>query len=459
MSRTRCARRLNWSLPAPSGPLHGAMGVEILAVLTVLCMMLDASSARGQALADGQCVSCHRDLDAERLSAPALGFEEDVHGDAGFTCTACHGGDASVSEARLGHLGMLARPPRRRIPELCGRCHSRPDFMRRFNPDMRVDQVVRYRTSVHGQRLLNQGDTRVATCVDCHGTHGIRPASDPRSLVHPLSVPETCAACHGDAAYMAAYEVGTEQTEEYLESVHWAAVEDGDLSAPVCNDCHGNHGAVPPGYASVGRVCAECHVRIGEYFLASPHDTAFARMGLPGCATCHENHYIRAAGDELLAIAEPGTCGGQGCHTRDERGGAAALVMRSLIDSLRTAFDGAEEILREAEEAGMPVSQAQFELTQARTALVTARAATHAASTDTLEALVDEGLDVARAGYVRGVEAFEELDVRRDGLAVSAIVILVLIVGLVAKIRQLEGSRAGHDRLRGRQAGRQEERG
>ena len=40
--------------------------------------------------------------------------------------------------------------------------------------------------------------------------------------------------------------------------------------------------------------------------------------------------------------------------------------------------------------------------------------------------------------YGRGVRALGELGFRRKGLAVSLVVILALIVGLVLKIRQLE---------------------
>src|SRR6266540_7241295 len=33
---------------------------------------------------------------------------------------------------------------------ICGRCHSDAQFMKRYNPALRVDQVAEYATSVHG---------------------------------------------------------------------------------------------------------------------------------------------------------------------------------------------------------------------------------------------------------------------------------------------------------------------
>ena len=49
----------------------------------------------------------------------------------------------------------------------------------------------------------------------------------------------------------------------------------GDLSAPTCTTCHGNHGATPPGFASVANVCSTCHVFQAQLFDSSPHKEAF----------------------------------------------------------------------------------------------------------------------------------------------------------------------------------------
>jgi len=80
-------------------------------------------------------------------------------------------------------------------------------------------------------------------------------------------------------------------------SVHAVALlEREDLSAPTCNDCHGNHGAAPPGLDSVGYVCGQCHGREAELFRASgkhdayeEHNEMLADAGSEGCAACHES--------------------------------------------------------------------------------------------------------------------------------------------------------------------------
>jgi hypothetical protein len=55
-----------------------------------------------------------------------------------------------------------------------------------------------------------------------------------------------------------------------------------------------------------------------------------------------------------------------------------------------------------------------------------------------VEEEVVDGLEIAAHAYTRGEELLDELQFRRLGLAISSVVILVLIVGLVRKIRQLD---------------------
>ena len=410
------------------GPEETAAGADTVA---------DTAAAQDTAAA-GRCLSCHRDLEEPRLVIPARAFVTSVHATSGFDCVACHGGDATATREQEAHQGIVSEPSRSRIPELCSRCHASAWYMRRYSPDIRVDQLARYRTSVHGQRLFRLGDTRVAVCTDCHSAHFITTSAD-RSSVDPRSIPGTCGGCHANERYMAPYDLPTDQLEEYKASVHWEmVVEEGDLSSPVCNDCHGNHGATPPEVEWIGEVCSQCHNRIAGYYEESVHDSVFAYLGEPGCATCHGNHEIRRATDEMLALEEPGVCGGSGCHTASDSGGRVALAMRASFDSLDQAVERADSILHVAELAGMPVSQAEFELSRVQTSRLTARAATHSLQLDTVRAALTEGRETAEQGYADGRQALEELETRRLGLAVSSVIILLLIGGLIVKIRRLE---------------------
>jgi hypothetical protein len=385
------------------------------------------------------CVECHAALEGP-LAEPVAVMKEDIHRQRGFSCAECHGGDPSSDDllaAKDPKTGFIGRPSPRAIPAFCGRCHSDAEFMKRYNPALRVDQEREYFTSIHGKRL-RAGDTRVATCTSCHGAHGIRSAHHPLSPVYPLNVAETCARCHADATYMKGYRLPHDQYDRYKRSAHARALyERQDLSAPTCNDCHGNHGAVPPGATSVARVCGQCHVRQSELFHTSPHKAAFDALQLAECVYCHGNHDVLSPTDEMIGTGERSVC--ISCHTPGDAGYQAAERMRALLDELSHELERARAILDRAERAGMEVSRAKFELSQAHDALTHARVLVHAFSVKELESAIRPGLDVARQGYQAGEKALAELTYRRKGLAVSLLFILVLAALLYLKIRELEG--------------------
>jgi predicted CXXCH cytochrome family protein len=175
---------------------------------------------------------------------------------------------------------------------------------------------------------------------------------------------------------------------------------------------------------------------MAEAFAKSAHAKVFVQMGAPGCATCHENHEIAEAGDEMLGLGEAAVCAR--CHSPDDPGGKTAATMREQIDTLRGEHEKAHAILQRAEQAGMEVSQGQFELNEAKNALVKARAAIHAFAAQAITGEIELGLQISAKAYERGARALEELQFRRRGLAVSVVFILALIGGLVVKIRQLD---------------------
>ena len=385
------------------------------------------------------CATCHLALGVETLTNPAERYKTDIHRTKGFGCAACHGGDPSVMglEAMDRKKGYIGKPTGLQVIAVCGKCHSDASFMRQYNPSLRVDQVTEYYTSVHGKRLKEQKDQKVATCASCHAPHSIRPLNDARSSVHPLQVADTCGSCHANKEYMAPYKILTDQVEKYKTSVHWKMMASkGDLSAPTCNDCHGNHGAAPPGVSSVVNVCGQCHAVNSELLNSSPHSKIFAQMGIPGCSTCHSNHAIIETSDAMLDAGERSACAT--CHPPTSAGGMLAIKMLAAIDRLKASNERATGVLKSAEHAGMEVSRPLFELTEAKTALVKARAAIHAFDPAILDKEVEPGLKVSGDAYARGVKALDELQYRRKGLAVSALIILALVVGLILKIRQME---------------------
>lgn len=294
----------------------------IVLILSFLVFVLAAAASRA-ATAETNCIRCHgSDLFPPEARARVRTFAEDVHAQVGLSCHDCHGGNpdpaiedmSTAMDRRFVTRPFVGRPQRTDIPSFCGRCHSSAEYMKRFNPAARVDQVAEYWSSRHGQKL-REGDTRVATCVDCHSVHGIQRRDQPASPVHATKVAETCSRCHSNRKLMGEG-IPIDQFAKWRVSVHAKAMFDkGDLTAPTCNDCHGNHGAAPPGVESVSFVCGQCHTREAELFRASTkhqqweehttmmagaacgtcHDDgrgALAMTRFSECVTCHDNHGV-----------------------------------------------------------------------------------------------------------------------------------------------------------------------
>ncbi len=403
----------------------------------ILLLFLSACGGVAHAQTANTCLDCHGALDPP-LQVTEQQFSSDIHSQKGLTCASCHGGDPTKADmdAMSKAAGFRGKILRSQIPALCGRCHSDGAFMRQYNPSLRIDQLSQYKTSVHG-KLLAKGDTKVAVCIDCHGVHGLRPANDTRSKVHPLNIAQTCSRCHADAAYMKGYSIPTDQFAKYSTSVHHEAmVSRGDLSAPTCTTCHGNHGAAPPGVDSVQNVCSKCHVFQDQMYEKSSHKAAFESASLPGCVVCHGNHGIIHPTDAKLGTGPQATC--MQCHSPGDSCDQARADMLRGLTQLDDAIKKAHDVLGVAESSGMEVSQARLDEDQARDALTKARVTIHSFRKDLVDHDLQEGLAIAAKNLQAGQSALAERDYRRKGLGFALVFILISVVGLFLYIRQIE---------------------
>lgn len=397
------------------------------------------------ALAQNSCITCHQQLD-DRLKAPTDDLANDIHAKNGISCDGCHGGDADLKLAedmeaamdiKKGYIGV---PKRMAIPKFCSQCHSDASYIKRFNPNLPVDQYQQYLTSQHGLTLAT-GDTKVAVCTDCHGSHNIQPATIFTSKVFPNNIPATCGTCHSNAEYMKSYNIPVDQEELYKKSVHGISLfEKGDRSAPVCNDCHGNHGAIPPGIASISHVCGICHVSQAEMFAQSPHSQAFATRNIPQCESCHGNHEVTATRLDMLGVGQQSLC--VDCHDSNSRGYAMAQQMRQREDELVAKIKLADSLLTKAERAGVEVSDGKFLLTDAKNALTKARSVIHFFSLDKFNEVVAPGLEIGHRAAEQGTLALKEVQNRRRWLAIISIIIFVAAISLYFKIKMVKTQHA-----------------
>jgi predicted CXXCH cytochrome family protein len=91
-------------------------------------------------------------------------------------CTGCHGSHGMVRPNAAGFAGEEV--------ERCARCHE--------------ERTRSFFKSYHG-KATSLGSLIAASCARCHGAHGIRPSSEPASLVHADNLVATCGACHQHA--------------------------------------------------------------------------------------------------------------------------------------------------------------------------------------------------------------------------------------------------------------------
>jgi predicted CXXCH cytochrome family protein len=443
-----------------------------------------------------QCFNCHSILDGKQ-KAPADLYKMDIHFRKGVTCASCHGGnskeedmDKSMDKAagfigvpRGGQVSRICakchsnefetlsksvhgesstgkgsiinncvtchgihnivsvKSPSSKvnganIVNTCSSCHSNAAFMKNYNPGLMIDQLEKYKTSVHGKKVFS-GDSKAANCASCHGNHNIKKAKDPQSQVYFSNIPATCSKCHSDAGYMKEYNIPTDQYEKYKMSVHGIALlEKGDKNAPSCNRCHGDHGASPPEVESISKVCGTCHVLNSQMFQESPHKDAFDKKGLHECGVCHNNHFIVKPTDEMLGTGDKSVC--IKCHKENDEGFRAAFKMKYMIDSLIKDVDLANYFINEAEQKGMDVNDAKFDYNDIKKVLITTRTVSHYGTLEKYINTINDGFKITTKAKTTGEDAINEYYFRRWGLGVSTVFITILGIALYLKLRKTE---------------------
>jgi hypothetical protein len=175
------------------------------------------------------CDRCHSGeynltMDSVHTAAQAAGKREAA------VCSDCHGSHY-VHQWTDPQTGVILAEARLDIPITCSRCH--------------FAIYQKYRSSVHGAALTEEGNTDVPTCIDCHGVHNI---GNPTTAAFRLKSPELCASCHTNPDIMDKYGISTNVLNTYVADFHGTTVTlfekqspGAQTNKPVCYDCHGVH--------------------------------------------------------------------------------------------------------------------------------------------------------------------------------------------------------------------------
>lgn len=287
---------------------------------------LEVTSAKphGERPGSPNCNECHEDVAKIYVKHGRMGVGKDVDLP---KCWSCHGAHdilpSSNRESRVHPVHLAAT---------CERCHTNVDIIK--NHDLLREEPIRlYESSVHG-RATQRGLQMAATCNDCHSAtgadggrtaHRILSAADRDSTIYHFNIPDTCGKCHRGIV------------EDYWEGIHGQLVKRGEVDAPVCTRCHGEHGILPASDlrspVSAARLaeatCAPCHEsamlndRYGvpagrlKSYVDSYHGLKrkAGNVLVANCASCHGEHRILPHTDPRSSIHPRNlleTCGD--CH-------------------------------------------------------------------------------------------------------------------------------------------------
>ncbi len=164
--------------------------------------------------------------------------------------------------------------------QYCLKCHEK-EFTVKFNSGEALAlnvEMSALQASVHNK----------LSCSDCHFgfSHSQHPQRNFRSRRDfSIASSETCRRCHFD------------KYTKSMEGIHYAALNRGNLDAPVCTDCHGSHSVArfKKDRSLIAQRCGACHSMTFDIYAKSVHGKALFdehNQDVPVCIDCHTAHTI-----------------------------------------------------------------------------------------------------------------------------------------------------------------------
>jgi nitrate/TMAO reductase-like tetraheme cytochrome c subunit len=251
--------------------LFNSKKVAIAAVIAIglfsSMVFLALTGQTAYALDGSNCLSCHAKLDVGKTTADGRNVSliiksADLDNSAHryIDCAQCHPSNPHDGSVPLSKLASA---------KICGSCH--------------LFEYQQFASSIHGQQL-QQGNTDVPTCVDCHSAngdpHSILRVLDPASTIYKKNIAETCGSCHNNQDLMDGYGIVENVYETYMQSFHGKSIALSSdqltkLNAATCTNCHGVHNIKPvndptapvAGMDNLVQTCNQCHPGAGAEFV------------------------------------------------------------------------------------------------------------------------------------------------------------------------------------------------
>ena len=208
------------------------------------------------------CIDCHGGHDVQPANTwqSGTGVEK---------CAACHENvdgpptDTAILTMMITN-GLFAQQV---DSDYCIACHNQPDLTMTFangeTESVFID-IAAFEDSVHGA----DNSWEPLSCANCHELEPYPHEPIPSDSIREYTLKRytVCQQCH---------EQNYEQAED---SVHGAAIAEGNADAAVCTDCHGAHDTPVPNEPRerISHTCEQCHSEIYNEYATSIHGSAAA---------------------------------------------------------------------------------------------------------------------------------------------------------------------------------------
>jgi hypothetical protein len=141
----------------------------------------------------------------------------------------------------------------------------------------------------------------------------------------------------------------------------------------------------------------------------------------------------------MLSAAAPGVC--QPCHTAGDttdKGAAGAAAMRGGLEQLTSRIEQSHALMSRIKNSGIEVSDELLALREAGSKLTLARTEMHGFDPEKVQPIVADGIKIVGTVDGAGQKGVAELGFRRRGLFASLGAILIFVVALGLKVRQID---------------------
>lgn len=268
---------------------------------TSVAAYVNAGGFRASVHGTLDCSDCHTEFSGESHPKRRFRNSEQYKIKSALACKRCHTNERLRGKSI--HAAVLD-DKKESVPHTCTNCHGAHEITAVSRKTFTSEE--QHCLKCHGQHFtagLKDGDTlslhvdlsalqasvhKKLSCSDCHFgfSHAQHPQRNFRTKRDfSIASSESCRRCHFD------------KYTKSMEGIHYTKLNQGNLHAPACTDCHGTHAISRFGKdrTRIAQRCGSCHPRTFDVYAQSVHGKALFdehNQDVPVCIDCHTAHAI-----------------------------------------------------------------------------------------------------------------------------------------------------------------------